>query len=145
MTTEVELTLGEIMDKEFSAAVNIMATTELPMKTSYWFSKIAKKLIQEQKNYHTVRIERLKKYAMLDEKGEIIPQEINEDKDKEKAKFENDEKSAAFDKELAELKSQKIKVQTMPLSYLMDDETLKLTPGVLAHLDKIIVDRPVNP
>lgn len=107
----------------------------LPSKAAYWLTRLHKKYVSEAKLYDEVRLKTLKKYAMLDEKGEFVP---NPEKPGT-AKFETEEKKESWNKEYEELLNQEVKLPTIPVAYFLDDD-VKIEGVHLKNLEPVLVD-----
>lgn len=125
----VTLKLKDVLDLQFQGALMAMLDKELKAKTAYRLSKIYKTVQAEQEEFNKLRIDVLKKYCVLDEKGEIEADE------KGNAKFESDEKKAEYLEEIEAVQDEEIEVPTVEIAQI----DIQLSPKMLLFLDKILM------
>ena len=114
--------LSEILEKE------------LPVKPSYWLSRIAIKLDSELKAFEGARVKLVIKHAKKDEKGNPI---VLKDKSGKPTRNYDVTDMDAFNKEYDELAEQEIEININPIKLdTLGDINLK--PVILAKLEKII-------
>jgi len=114
--------LSEILEKE------------LPVKPSYWLSRIAIKLDSELKAFEGARVKLVIKHAKKDEKGNPI---VLKDKSGKPTRNYDVTDMDAFNKEYDELAEQEIEININPIKLdALGDINLK--PVILAKLEKII-------
>lgn len=107
--------------------LNTIMTDHLPIKASYWVSKLAKKIDKEFGHSEEARMLLVKKYGELDENGNLIS----------KGSQYNIKDRLAFDKEFNDLMKTEIDLDfnKIPLSLFGDAD---VTPASLLALDKFI-------
>lgn len=122
--------LSQIMNPKFQELLNKLLTAEVPMKTAFKLRKIQKNIDEALKNYDTTRIESIKKFAELDEEGNIKADENGN------ATFASSEDRIKFSKELSELLSLEVDIDKI----LIDDlgDTLLLSAVDVSLLEDII-------
>lgn len=76
------LTLGNINDDKFINSLNKLSVcTKLGVKTSYNVGRLLKEIDRETKEARDKYIDVIKQYAVLDEKGNLVPQVKKEEVD----------------------------------------------------------------
>lgn len=133
----MKLTIKNTLEnKDFEwSLIQLLQNKSLSSRASYWIAKLHKKYVSEAKLYDEVRLKTLKKFAMLDEKGDFMPNE----KEAGKAMFESEEKALAWNKEYQELLSQEINLPTIPVAYFLE-EGVKVEGVHFINLDAVLVD-----
>ena len=121
--------LEKIVDSNFSAAMTRLVTNNIPIKAAFKLRKIVTRVDEELSRYHETRKEYLKKYAELDDDGNLVPNEAGG------AKL-TDENSEAFLVELNELLQLEVDVGTVSIDELGD---ISMTTMDLIHLDGVVV------
>lgn len=130
--TKIEkIKIKSLMAQGFMPALSNLSSQDLPMKSSYWIGKSINKINSHIKDYDAARTKSLKKYAELDENGEIITTEGDQ------VKFKSDDTKAAFTKELEELQDQEVDVIKVSSEAILVAEA-KIKPWVFSALDEII-------
>lgn len=125
--TMIKIKLEEI--REIVPGIGSILMDHLPIKASYWISKLAKKMDKEFKHFEEARMILIKKYGEVDEKGELVikdNQYIFKDRE-------------SFDKEFTELRATEIEIDFNPIPLSMLGEC-QVTPASLLALDKFIDD-----
>ncbi len=126
-----KIELREICTINFSEALNKLIEIPIPATSSWNLSKTIDKISEEQKRYNKIRMKTLKKFAKLDNNGEVSV-------DKEgHAKFKKG-KRVPFDKEIGKLLDKKIDIPMISMS-IFGKKTL-IEPRILFALKKIMVD-----
>ena len=107
---------------------------ELPVKPSYWLGRIANKISSEQKVFETARMALVKKHAKKDKKGNPL---VIKDKDGKPTNSFDIPDMEAFNEEFKKLTELEIDIDIdlIKLDALGD---IKIKPGILARLEKII-------
>lgn len=109
--------------------LNRIFAANLPVKTAYKLSKIQKAIGVEAERYHSLRIGVVKKYAEVDEKGELIVNETGN------AKI-SDENVPLLIAELDELHNLDVDMPDLIIS-IDDLEKVELSASDLSLLDML--------
>jgi len=124
--------VGEL--KVIGEGLSEILEKELPVKPSYWLSRIAIKLDSELKAFEGARVKLVIKHAKKDEKGNPI---VLKDKSGKPTRNYDVTDMDAFNKEYDELAEQEIEININPIKLdALGDINLK--PVILAKLEKII-------
>lgn len=121
--------LSKIIDPRFMPALRKLLPETLPLKTAFKLKGIVKKVDEAIENYEDLRKVALKKYAILDEKGELVVD------DKGNAQFE-DGQLQKFVKELEGLVNVEIDFPKVKLEDLGDE--LRLSVDEVMVLEDLI-------
>lgn len=126
----IKLKMAELL--QMGASVALLANTRVPAKTAYSISKFVKKTNEELTEYEKVRIDCLKKYAELDEEGNVKVDESNN------ALFISDENKTSYIKEMDDFAtSTEIEFDIDPIDINLL-ATVQLSANDLLALDKLI-------
>jgi len=126
----MKIQLGQI--GSIIAALNNVGNLDLPVKISYWFARTAKELQREAEPFEEQRLALLKKYAKLNEEGNLAFVENKATKQRE-AEFASPENREAFEEKFEELVQEEVEIKMDPLSI----ETLgdiDIKPAVMVGL-----------
>ena len=127
---DATIKFSAITAPHFQMAIQKMSQVELPMRTAYWLKRSIDKISKHLEDFEKLRIERLKKFAKLDDKGELVTIDG-------KADFKSLEDNEAFEKEIAELREQEIDVIKLSAEMITDCDA-KVETSVLVSLDAIL-------
>ena len=125
--------LGNLNNPQFIESFQTLLKLSLPAKTAYRLSKLAQTLEKENKLFQESKLTLIKKYAVKDEKGELI----TEGPMQAVTFLEEDQK--LFLKEFAELCGLEVKINTLCIEDLGD--TAKLETATLLILDELFADK----
>lgn len=115
--------------REITMGLGTIIGDHLPIKASYWISKLTRKIETEFKHFEEARLVLVKKYGDVDEKGELVIKD-NQYVFKDRV---------SFDKEFAELRATEIEIDFNPIPLSMFGDC-NVTPASLLALDKFIDD-----
>lgn len=123
----MKIYLGEL--ENIIGSMREIIEKEMPIKTSFKFSKAIKKLDEEAQLYDEKRSQLIQKFAQKNESGEIIQEEG-------KVTINN---MPEFQKEITELNSIEVNLDIEKIS-INDLGDIDISPKTLLMLDKILED-----
>jgi len=117
--------LAKAISPKFKELMIKLINAEVPMKTAVKIKKVSEFLDEKLTNYETARVDLIKKYADLDENGDIIVDSDNN------ATFSSQESRIEFAKELSELVSVDLEIKKIPIEELGDNISLSTTDLII--------------
>jgi hypothetical protein len=119
------LELAAIME-----GLNESMLKDLPIKASYWISKLAKKVEKEFREFEEARMKLIKKYAQTDANMQLITKDN---------RYQFGKNQEAFDTEFKELGNMEIEldVNKIPISLFGDSQ---VSPSVMYAIEQFIDD-----
>lgn len=127
----VKLQLRDVLDNNFKLALNKLSEAEIPAMAAWNIAQIIKKTREQSLLFQKVRLDTIKKYAELNEKGQPVIDENGQ------IQFKSDQGKESVTNELEPILDQEIEVPQLKMSMLSD---VKVEARVLVLLAKIITE-----
>ena len=128
----MKFNLNEIM--AMTKSLNVILEKELSVKPAYWLARFLGKVESEMKAMEKARLKLISKYAKKDKDGKPLQKKGTDQFDI------TEENVVKFTEEFDELCKEEVEIDFNPIK-LDDLGDIKLTPSVLIHLGKIIVEK----
>jgi hypothetical protein len=104
--------LRELINQPFEVALRKLAQQKVPAVTAFKLAKLIKSLSEHKKLFDDTRLDLIKKYAVLDDKGEVKVDEQGN------VEFSKEEDKVELQNQLEELLDQEIPVEPVKLGSL---------------------------
>ena len=135
----ITIKLGEL--KSIIEGLNEIAGEKLPVKVSWAFNKVAKKIVKEYQTFEETRMKLAMSLCEKDDKGVVVTEKKPDESGKLVDQFKfSDEKRTQFNKEFNELCNIDLELNAYPVKLSQFGDDVSATPTTLMKLEKLIID-----